>query len=167
MEHTNTSALLTAIRAERARLVRVIEDVPPDRLALPGAVGEWSVKDVLAHLAAWTARAVTLLFQAERGKPPSYGVKESDGWVDRLNAQDYAGQKDRPIERILADFHGAHAQLIKRLEAWRDERALFDAARYASLGGASLAEHVWSNSAEHDREHREHIEVWMRSHAGV
>lgn len=167
MQHTRVSTLLTEIRSERAGLVTLLNALPPDRLARPGAIGTWSIKDALAHLAAWNARAVTLLFQAERGKPPTYGVKQTEGWVDRLNADDHASQIDRPLERVLADFHGAHAQLVKRLEAWRDERALFDPAGYASLGGTSLAEHVWTNSAEHDREHREQIEAWMRAHEHI
>jgi RimJ/RimL family protein N-acetyltransferase len=45
-------AMLEAMRrAERA----LFDDVPPEARERPGAIGEWSVKDVRAHLAAWRA----------------------------------------------------------------------------------------------------------------
>ena len=49
---TDLVAMLEAMRrAERM----LFEEVPPDAREQPGAIGEWSVKDVRAHLAAWRA----------------------------------------------------------------------------------------------------------------
>ncbi|MCU0281239.1 MAG: ClbS/DfsB family four-helix bundle protein, partial [Acidimicrobiia bacterium] len=45
--------LLAAIDSELARLIAQVQQVPPADRLRPGACGEWSVKDVLAHLDAW------------------------------------------------------------------------------------------------------------------
>jgi uncharacterized protein (TIGR03083 family) len=152
------------IRAEREKLDAVLAHIQPADILRPGVAGEWSVKDVLAHLAMWNSRAVTLLFQAERGAKLQLPQSSAPDWAD-VNASDYASQKDRPLERVLADYHGAHAQLVKRLEGWHDEAMLFDQRRFPQLKGSSLADFVWGDSGEHDAEHREQIEAWLKSKA--
>ena len=129
-------------------------------MAAAGACGDWSVKDVLGHLATWTSRAVTLLFNAERQQKPPGIDRVLDDW-EALNAEDFAAQQDRPLDRVLADFHGSHRQLLKRLAAW-DDGALFDETRHAWLRGQSVADCVREDTADHDAEHRAQIEVWLR-----
>jgi hypothetical protein len=123
---------------------------------------------MLAHLALWCSRAVTVVFQAERGQQPSLGVPDDSaaGWAS-VNARDIEQQRDRPLDRVLADFRGSHAQLIKRLQAWSDEAALFDRARYPSLRGASLADVASMNGARHDAEHRAELERWIDAGAAA
>lgn len=158
----NKRDLIITTRFEREALEAVLERIPPPDMTAPGVAGEWSVKDILAHLAVWCSRAVTVVFQAERGQKPSLGVPDDSAsdWA-KVNAGDFAQQRDRPLDRILVDFRGAHTQLIKRLEAWSDESALFDRARYPSLRGASIADVIVANGAEHDAEHRADIERWL------
>ena len=51
--------LLAAMERERAKLDALLEGLTPARMVEPGVVGEWSVKDVMAHLriARWLRRA--------------------------------------------------------------------------------------------------------------
>lgn len=152
--------LIANIQTERERLNAVLAQVPAERMTEPGVAGDWSIKDILAHLAVWSSRAVTLLFQVERGGKLQLPQSNSTDWQD-VNAQDYDAQKDRPLDRVLADFHGAHSQLIKRLQAWPDEKALFDNGRFAALKNGALADYLWGDSGEHDAEHRAQIEAWL------
>lgn len=154
--------LIANIQAEREQLNAVLAEVPAERMAEPGVAGDWSVKDILAHLAIWSSRAVTLLFQAERGAKLQLPQSNVDDWQD-VNAKDFEDQKGRPLDRVLADFHGAHNQLIKRLQSWPDKKALFDKGRFPALKNGSLADYVWGDSGEHDAEHRAHIEAWLNS----
>ena len=159
-------AWLAAIREERARFDAVLAGVSPERMSQAGAVGEWSVKDVLAHLSVWQSRAITLLFQIERGGRPQSIEGATAQARRKLNDRDYAEQKDRPLDRVQMDFRGAHQQMLKRLEAFRAAPAgLFDPRRHAALAGKSLAQYVWENSAGHEAEHRVQIEAWL--HAGA
>ena len=157
--------LIANIEHEREQLNAVLAQVPAGRMTEPGVAGDWSVKDLLAHLAVWASRAITIMFQAERGSKlqvPQYAALD---WAD-LNEKDYEMQKERPLDRVMADFNGVHNQLIKRLQAWSDESALFDAKRFPALAGTALANWVLSNSAEHDAEHRAQIEAWLKKEIG-
>jgi hypothetical protein len=153
-------SLIEDIRRERGALDAVLARVPGARMSEPGVVGEWSVKDVLAHLGIWLARSITMLFQAERNAKLANVHLTRQSW-DKANAEDYALQKDRPLERVLADYHETHRQALIRLEQFRDVAALFDTKRYPGLSGQSLAGYVWSTSARHDAEHRLQIETWL------
>jgi hypothetical protein len=154
--------LIAQTQAQRALLNAVLERIPAERMTEAGAVGRWSVKDVLAHLAVWQSRAITLMFQAERnGKPIPAHVQFKTRDFDAINARDDIEQRDRPLDRILADFHGAHTQCLKRLGVWPDERGLFDPKRYPSLDGVSLVQEIWLAGGEHDAEHRADLEAWL------
>ena len=154
----NKQALMERLVIERDTLNAVLESLTPEQMTAAPADG-WSVKDNLAHLAVWTARMITLLFSAERGqKPPDIdGMLETDrAEVDAQNAQDYAAQKDRPLDRVLSDFHGAHRQLLKRLATW-NEADLFDTRKFSWARGHSVADLVLSEVADHDADHRAQI----------
>lgn len=170
MKHTTKAGLLAEIEDTHAALEATLARIPSERMTAPEVAGDWSVKDVLAHIAVWRSRAITRLFKAEQGQPPKLDVppsiKQLPNWVDVLNAQDYETQKDRPLERVQADFSGSHLQLVKRLRAWRDEPALFDPKRYPALNGSALADMIWADSAEHEAEHRAQLEAWLEKSEG-
>ena len=152
--------LLSRLEDERARLEDVTRALTPDQMTSAGAVGDWSVKDVLAHLAMWTSRCVTVVFQAEQGQQPEdVGAMLDD--FEALNAEDYQLQKDRSLEQVLSDFRGTHRQLLRRLNAWA-EADLANKKRFAYLRGQSLGEFINSEVADHDAEHRQQIEAWRK-----
>jgi hypothetical protein len=146
------SELIAEIAQERARLKALLDRLTPTQMSASGAVGERSVKDVLSHIALWHAHAVTLLFRAERGQALRL--------LDDLNS-DSLQTDPRPLENVWADFEGAHYQLVKRLTAWRDEAALFDAGRYPALRGRPLAEVIRQYAVVRSAQCRQLLEAWL------
>ena len=150
----NKTELMTQIQAERAKLEALLSKLSAEQMTQPDVMGTWSVKDILAHLTTWQARAITLMFALERKAKPNYpqpGRNPADPWAS-VNAKDYAEQKDRPLDEVLADFRGAQIQLLKRLTGWQDETMLFDAKKF-NVRGESLGQLILGSSAEHDAEH--------------
>lgn len=162
----NKQELEAQFRDERAKLEAVLGSLTPAQMQVAGVVGDWSIKDVLAHISVWSARTVALMFQAERGQAPSIGVPEDAAadWAN-VNAKSYAEQKDRALEQVLADFRGTHQQLLKRVAAWKDEHTFFDKRAYPSLRGNSIFDYAYGNGPEHDIEHRRQIEAWVAAQA--
>lgn len=153
--------LITQIEDERAELEALLETLSPEQMQQPGVMGQWSVKDILAHLAVWAARTITLMFAIERKAKPTYpqpGRDVDDVWAS-VNAKDYAEQKERSLDEVLIDFRGTHTQLLKRITNWKDDTLLFDTRKF-NLRGQSLADIILSNSVEHDAEHGGIIEQW-------
>ena len=63
----NKTELLEALEDSRQEMLEMIEDLADEILLLPGVNGNWSIKDILAHLTYWEGQVVTLLFQVLRG----------------------------------------------------------------------------------------------------
>lgn len=151
--------LISTIEAERAKLDALIGTLSDAQMNEPNAVGEWSVKDTLAHLAMWTSRNITVIYQAEQGQKAEE-IDEMFDDADALNAADYETQKDRPLDRILSDLRGTHKQLLRRLGAW-NEADLFDQTLYSWLRGQSLSDFL-VDAVEHAAAHRKLIEQWRQ-----
>ena len=83
----NKQELISKLESAQAGLEESIAPMTPERMIASGADGTWSVKVMLAHLAMWTARCVTLLFAAEHGQAPEPEDVDRmlDDW-DALNA---------------------------------------------------------------------------------
>ena len=143
--------LLEAIQKERAAFEAAWAGLTPEQMTAPGVMGEWSVKDILGHIAMWEARLVTILYANERGVPPK--MLRGQAEVDKVNAESYAEQRERPLDRVLADFHAVHAQLLKRLDKLTD-RDLSDPQRFKWMEGEPLEKLVAGDTFEHYAEHR-------------
>jgi uncharacterized protein (TIGR03083 family) len=150
--------LLDAIQKERAAFEAALAGLTPEQMTTPGVMGEWSVKDILGHIAMWEARLVTLLYSIERGVAPKM-LRSSD--VDKVNAESHAEQRERPLDRVRADFHAVHAQSLKRLDTLK-ERDLSDPKHFKWLEGEPLEKLVASDTFEHYAEHRLAIEAWRQ-----
>ena len=147
--------MLKRIQKEREAFEAVLEGLTPEQMTAPGVMGEWSVKDILGHMAMWESRLVTILYSNERGVSPK--MLQGQAEVDRVNAESYAEQRERALDRVLADFHAVHAQLLKRLDKLTD-RDLSDPKRFKWMEGEPLEKLVAGDTFEHYAEHRPMIE---------
>jgi hypothetical protein len=57
-EHVTKAELLARLDREQTRLAAVLASLLPAQWTLPGVVGDWSVKDVLAHIIAQARNCV-------------------------------------------------------------------------------------------------------------
>jgi uncharacterized protein (TIGR03083 family) len=149
--------LLTAMKAARAEMDAALTGLTDEQLVEPGVLGEWTMKDLLAHLTAWEVELVTALGQLQRGQRPR--PMPSDDETDRLNATWHAEQQSRPLERVLADFRAVRTQSLRQVERLTD--AELHEPR-AWLKGESLEMIVTVETFEHEAEHLPHIREWRK-----
>ena len=150
--------LLAALVAARAKLDAALAGMGPEEMTAPGPVGDWSVKDLLAHVTAWDVDLLTNLGKVRRGQKPGRTQWDSAG----IQAQNEAWQaelKDRPLERVLADYAGVHQQLL------RGVRSLSDAELEAPadwLQGRPLAKYFVDHVVTHEDEHAVELAEWRK-----
>ena len=71
MDRTTTkTALIDWVRRERAGWELLLAEVGEARMTVPGAMGTWTFKDLLAHLTAWQQHDLAPLDQALTGERP-------------------------------------------------------------------------------------------------
>jgi len=89
-------------------------------LVVPGVVGNWSVKDVLAHVTTWEEEALKHLPHILAGEtPPRYLVVY--GGVDAFNALMTERKRALPLDEVLRQLDETHGQLVEYVRAAPEE----------------------------------------------
>jgi uncharacterized protein (TIGR03083 family) len=134
--------LLAQIEAEHADLSRLLAALSEEEAARPGRLGDWSAREIVAHLIGWEAKCIEVLTALAEERTPERAPE-----TDPFNA---ASVQDR---------EGA---------TWAELRAEFDATNRTLLDLArALPEAAWqrrrtslwlrATTIEHYQEHRPHF----------
>ncbi|HZS89735.1 MAG TPA: maleylpyruvate isomerase N-terminal domain-containing protein [Chloroflexota bacterium] len=84
--------------------------IPGAQLMEPGAVGEWSVKDVLAHVTIWEEEALKHLpVIIAGGRPPRYVTY---GGIDAFNARMIEQRRGLSLSDVRRQLDDTHRRLI-------------------------------------------------------
>jgi len=159
-DEARRTALIERISATRERWRRLVADVGEDRVEEPGAMGDWTFKDVAAHLTAWRRRTVERLEAAGRGEPeplPPWPRSLGEGEDDPINAWIHERTKDRPAAELLAEADAIYDDFIAAVRALPFE-AMTDPGRFAWLEGAALAD---ADFGGHLDEHEPDVRRWL------
>jgi hypothetical protein len=110
------SELLQEIHESRARWDAALAGMEDARLVQPGFAGEWSAKDVIAHIA-WHEREMIGLVQAR-------ALAGSELWdlpLHQRNDAIYRANRDRPLAEVRREAAEIYARLLDALETLSDE----------------------------------------------
>ena len=164
-EPSTKQEILDLIDTERNNLNKAISGLSEAQMLAPGLDGERTVKDVLAHIAAWELLMVQWLKESYAGLTPQRPAP-GEPWddLDQLNENMYLEYKDRPLAEILAMSEAASTQADQAVHAMT-EKDLFDGSRFAWRNGDPMWHMVAANTWWHYKEHREQIEAWRESSA--
>src|SRR5258708_38563156 len=116
MSSTNRKAqILDEIAAAYGPLEAQVAALSAAQMTQPGVMDEWTVKDILAHVAWWERHLLRTLRDGhdELDELVTEGT-ESRQLTDRANAEVFAASPDRPLPDALADFRAVHAGLLAR-----------------------------------------------------
>ncbi len=152
------SEVIADVCAARAALVAAIDGLTDDQMLMVGAVGVWSVKDVLAHLVSWEAELVTALARLEQHKQRPPRIVELDD-IDEWNAEQYQTNAPRPLAHVLEDFAGVHKHLVQAIEQLNDSQ-LDDNRIFPWMEGEPLSYLIAENAIWHEEEHADDIRAW-------
>lgn len=137
----------TRMRAELKQTLDGLSDLQMQERTL----GEWSVKDILAHIVAWDElRAFDIERVTAGGMSPHHDITdEQDEAINQLTAE---LRRDLPLDQVRWEFDYTRHRVIEAIE--RAPEAALDPASY---GRAPLL-------STHDEAHAEQIREWRRQH---
>jgi hypothetical protein len=94
--------------------------LPDWRLIEPGVVGDWSVKDILAHVTTWEEEALKHLpLIIEGGSPPRYITY---GGIDAFNAQMTEQKRGLTLSEVQTQLDETHRLLIDFVQGLREDQ---------------------------------------------
>ena len=140
--------LLQRIEDAWGAFLTSLDGLSDDHLQEPGAIGEWSLKELLGHMALWDNLGRENAALALSGQARQFDDYEA------LNQADHAARKGRSLSEERAAMHQAHAALVADLE----EREALDA--------AAIDEALAGSTYGHYDEHLADVRSW-RDQRGV
>lgn len=120
-QHRSKADLLEAMRAERARLDALFDRIPEPRWELPGAMGAWTVKDMLAHLLCYETWIAAQVDPTQRASLPTEVINDHMGETEERNQVYYQLYKDRPVREVRAEARQVFERLLAAVENVSEE----------------------------------------------
>ena len=151
--------LLADLDSENQVWEGLLEDIGEERMEEQGVAGAWSIKDVVAHLAAWRRRTVGRLEAVAKGQPepaPAWPAELRDD--DEINKWFHARDRAKPVREVLSESRRVFQQLRAAIEKLPDD-VLDDPRRFpwmqgAPMSGATLFGHF-------HEEHEADMRAWL------
>jgi hypothetical protein len=118
--------------------ISAIESVPKSRWSESGVCGEWSMKDLLGHVAVWDALTIQYLELVAKGDKP-----EGIDW-EAINAKEAAERTSLTVAEQRSEMEKMHSAMLVYL---------------STVTGMDLAV-IGVNTWDHYPEHTAHVIEW-------
>ena len=149
--------LLERLRDTHAELGSLLDEIPAERLTEPGVAGDWSVKDMLVHLAWYASEEAGLISEDPDYAPsPLWSTPQ-----DERNEIVRIEHRDVTVDQARAQLSDAFGRLVSAVERLSDE----DLVTPGRLPDTTAERPPWmdiaDNSFLHEQEHMAMIREWL------
>ena len=158
---------LAILQSERTRWEAILAEVDASRMTQPGVAGEWSLKDVIAHIAVyeeWTGAVLEELMRGETKTLDSGQLEDVD--MERRNARFFKENQHRSLPEVLAFSQQAFQHLLTVVQSLPEEDLIGASPQFKHLlpsywPDVPLWKAIASNSYEHYHQHIPDIRIWL------
>ena len=145
-----TQPLVDDLVAARDDLLAALASVAPGSMTTPGLLGEWSARELIAHLGYWAGHAVEVIHAVEEGRADEVGAGEpSTDEVNATVARVARGTDLATVRKREAASVDALAERLRRMDAGLLGVRLPD--------GATLEQGIREDGSDHYREHADEL----------
>lgn len=164
---TNKTELLERMETEMRRLHETVTSMAMDDRLAPAACDDWSVKDLLAHLAAWHEMFLGWEAAGSAGEmpdmpAPGYSWSETPA----LNQEIWEETRDDAFTDVAKRFHSSYDAVRAVIESYDDEN-LFTKKRFAWTGSTSVGSYAISATSSHYEWARKLVTKYKKSLASA
>ena len=151
---SRTQDLVAELASEHDAFHDALEAVDLDLVTVPGVVEDWSVRDLVVHVAFWAEHAVQALHLASEGRGAEFAY--DSGQTDAMNARLFEESRSTTADAALEREERA-------FEAFEGALAGLDASTLdLRLGnGDTVAEVIRYDGPDHYAEHTAHLRAWF------
>jgi uncharacterized protein (TIGR03083 family) len=148
--------LLRRLDHEYSRFQAAVSFLSEEQMEMPGVVGAWSIKDLIAHFIAHEQFALQELQYALRGEAFAVAPAEADA----INERAVAERRQHSLDQVIREWEQSYRQVVAAVEALSD--ADFDpAGPVVQALGDTIDGALGNNTYDHYAEHLPSVEAWI------
>jgi hypothetical protein len=158
--HLTVVQLLAAMRLARSNWEALLAEAGEARLIESGVEGEWSIKDIIAHITYFETWAADNVLAFCAGKPqPQAEYKGLE--VDEENARIYERFHSKSLAQVLQDSRASFQRSIEAVQGLRDAD-LYDP-EFTRIPNADFTvfDLVAGDTFEHYNDHGASVRAWL------
>jgi hypothetical protein len=160
---TNKEGLLNESQKSFNQLFELVDSIPNGEKVVVGVNGEWSVKDVLAHLCAWHSLIETWYIEGRAGNRPEMpALGYTWKTTPQLNERIFQDRKNESLDLVFQNLGSSHSKVQGIIEKHSDEE-LFTKKRYPWTGSTSMGSYFVSATSSHYQWAIDLIKKWLKS----
>ena len=142
---------------ERGKLLAALEGLSEGESTRAGAVGRWSVRDVVAHILAWEEEAVTRLDLLAAERPQDFARITNEEELETWNARAHERNAGLSLAEVMRRLTDVQTRILVGLDSLSDERLSTDE------GPVPVRNWLPECTYSHEQEHCADILGWRRS----
>jgi hypothetical protein len=153
---TTRADVLSSLDHSWNELRDVIDSMSEPEMVEPGVVDDWSIKDLLGHMAFWADRAVNTLTEVKAGRGSEVPGPETETELNEWNAREAAAREGKTLVQLREEWERAHQAARAAIEAFPEDKLdepFQDHTVIFSFGADTFA---------HYQEHASQIRAWLR-----
>lgn len=117
----DSQRLLERLDREWAALLESYAGLSDAQLTQPGVTGNWSVRDIIAHVTWWEEEALKHLPHILKGgRPPRYSVEY--GGIDAFNALMTEKKRGLALAEVLRERDETHQRVVRYIRSAPEEQ---------------------------------------------
>lgn len=112
------------LEEQHAEVARLLAQLDLEAFVRRGTIGggEWSAKDLAAHLGSWEEFSLATLDAFGRGERPAIeDALADDGGTDRVNEQEVERFLHAPAPDVMSRFEDLHRRVTSAIDAMSDQ----------------------------------------------
>lgn len=147
---------LDKLQSARSQWDDLLALIAHEWMTLPGVAGDWSIKDIIAHISWHELQMLGVLH--------AHALAGSDLWnlpLDQRNAAIYEQNRGRDLADVLVESEQTFPQLIAAI-AQLSDADLNDPARFPGMPSAWQPwDLIAGNTYGHYEEHTPDVQAWL------
>jgi len=156
MEEASKVRVEKRMNREWAALEVALAGLSDEQMLEKDVVGEWSVKDLLGHMAFWAQQAAKNTELVKTGRQDKIVRPANPETTDRWNARERHARAHRPLAEVQRELEESHRQALAALADLPEEKLSLE------LDGGIFLELYAVDTYDHYREHIAQVLSWRK-----
>jgi hypothetical protein len=149
----NKSDLINQLNTAHRRLLRLLQPFSQNAFEQPIA-GDWTTKDICAHLAFWNWEAKKAIEQTLRDERPVMMLDANDA---KINRREWERARSLPLPNVMDDFRRSQQALVAQLQLLNEADIYKTTAHFSGDHKNANAAWIIGGIIEHYQEHTQSI----------